>query len=490
MKSTKRTLAMLLAGMILASGFTSCLKKGNDDPAGSKGGKGNGGNATVATDSASGENGNFAVPEGVADDKTFSVYIAHSSVNGNYIAEEETGEEINDKVYQRNAMTEEHTGVKLNFVGSTRPTDGGSQQQETAQVRTLIQAGDNTYDAFVNVQHSGMPALIEEGLFVDWNEIPHINLENPWWYSNVQRDICFGDKIYCMTGDYNLASFSTTECLIFNKTMCDELGLEYPYQAVFDGTWTHDMFVDYIKKATKDLNGDGQIKIEDDRYGFGGWSYEQIQALFAGYGGEAITKDDNNLPVLNIDNELTYTVIDKMLEVFDCEGAFWESKTWGVDDKMFNEGRLLFNDSFISSVPGTRNLEDMDVGFVPYPKLDESQEDYYSRTANISCLTYIPVTNADLDKTGAVLETLAYYGNQLVLPTYFDIILTIKSTRDAESEQMIPIIRNSARFLDQVIGFTGSEIVTADAGNTLSSKIASNVDVWNQKIDKLIEIYE
>ena len=477
MKKQTRALSLILAGIILASGFVSCGKKEE---------KKEGTVQNIETESEF----KLEVPAGIAQDKKFSVYIAHSSVNNNYIAEEETGEDINDAVYQRNALTEQHTGVELEFVGSTRPTDGNSQQQETAQVRTLIQAGDTTYDAYVNVQHSGMPTLIEEGMFIDWNEIPHINLENPWWYSNVQRDICFGNKIFCMTGDYNLASFSTTECLIFNKTMCDELGLEYPYQMVFDGTWTHDKFVDYIKKATKDLNGDGVLKVEDDRYGFGGWQYEQLQALFAGYGGQALAKDDDNMPVLNIDNELTYTVIDKMLEVFANEGAFFEGSTWGVDDKMFNEGRLLFNDSFISSVPGTRSLEDIDIGFIPYPKLDEDQTDYYSRTANISCLTYIPVTNTDLDKTGAVLETLAYYGNQLVLPTYFDIILTIKSTRDAESEEMIPIIRNSARFLDQVIGFTGSEIVTAKQGNTLSSKIASSQDAWETKVETLIEIYE
>ncbi len=478
MKKSVRILALLLSGLMLASGLVSCKKEEEK-----KGGE-------VNVDIPENEGPVLEVPAGIAEGKTFSVYIAHSSVNNNYIREEETGDDLNDSIYQRNALTEQHTGVELNFVGSTRPTDGASQGQETAQVRTLIQSGDDTYDAYINVQHSGMPTLIEEGMFVDWNEIPHVKLENPWWYANVQRDICFGNKIYCMTGDYNLASFSNTECLIFNKTMCDELELEYPYQAVFDGTWTHDMFVEYIKKATKDLNGDGKLDYDNDRYGFGGWQYEQLQALFAGYGGECLIKDEENLPVLNIDNELTYTVVDKMIEVFQNEGAFFEGKTFGIDDKMFNEGRLLFNDSFISSVPGTRSLENIDVGFVPYPKLDEDQEDYYSRTANISCLTYIPVTNQDLDKTGAVLETLAYYGNQLVLPTYFDIILTIKSTRDAESEEMIPIIRNSARFLDQVIGFNGSNIVTAKSGNTLASYIASNQDTWEEKIETLIETYQ
>ena len=435
-------------------------------------------------------NSDLAVPMNVAQGKKFNMYIAHSSNNRNYIANEVTGETINDATYKRNQLTEEYTGASLKFIGTTRPSDGGSQQQESAMIRTLIQAGDDTYDAYVHVQHSGMPTLIEEGLFVNWNDIPYVNIENPWWYANVQRDICFGNKIYCMTGDYNLASFSATECLAFNKKMCDELGLYYPYQSVFNGTWTHDRFIEYIKAATKDLNGDGKLDYENDNYGFGGWQYEQIPALFAGYGGQCIAKDADDLPLFNLDAEHTFTVIDKMLEVFDNGGAFFEGRTYGVDDKMFNEGRLLFNDTFISGIPGMRGNEKVDVGFVPYPKLDEDQEEYYSRTANISCLTYIPVTNNDLETTGAVLETLAYYGNRLVLPAYYDIILTNKSERDVESEQMIPIIKNSSRFMDQVIGFTGANIIVADSGNTLASHIVSNYKQWEAKIEALIEIYE
>lgn len=477
MKNSKRLFALLLSGIILAGALTSCKKdeKKDDKPKGSLD------NLEISQD--------FEVPKGIAEGKTFSLYLALPTVKASYIAEEENGTDLNDSVYLRNQLVEDHTGVDLNFVSTSRTSSGSDQALETSQIRTWIQSGDTTYDAYVHVQHTGMPTLIEEGLFLDWNELPYVNMDNPWWYSNVKRDICFGDKVYCMTGDYNLDSFSVTECLLFNKTLCDELNLEYPYQMVFDGTWTHDKFVEYIKTATKDLNGDGVIDKDNDRMGFGGWQYEQLQALWASYGGEAIAKDDNNLPKLNIDNERTYTVIDKMLEVFDCEGAFYEGKEYGVDDKMFDEGRLLFNDSFISFVPRARNVENIDIGFIPYPKLDEDQENYYSRTANISGLTYIPVTNSDLEKTGAVLETLAYYSTDTVVDTYFDIIITVKSTRDTESEKMIPIIRNSSRFLDQTIGFNGGGIVTANSGNTLSSIIASSKDSWEEKIEDLIELY-
>ena len=75
------------------------------------------------------------------------------------------------------------------------------------------------------------------------------------------------------------------------------------------------------------------------------------------------------------------------------------------------------------------------------------------------------------------------------MPAFFDTILAIKSTRDVESEQMIPIIRNSSRFMDSVIGFNYSSIILSNNGNTLSSMVAANTEAWQIKVDSLIETY-
>lgn len=54
---------------------------------------------------------------------------------------------------------------------------------------------------------------------------------------------------------------------------------------------------------------------------------------------------------------------------------------------------------------------------------------------------------------------------------------------------MIPIIRNSSRFMDTNIGFNFSGIITAKNGNTLASMIASMKDSWDEQIADLIETY-
>ncbi len=427
------------------------------------------------------------LPDGkFLDGDTFNMYHCHGYFDYYDVKDPASGNLMHEAVIQRNEAVEERTGVKLNHVHTPTPQDQGANRDFIA---SLILAGDTTYDAFVHVQHTGMPGLINEGMFVDWNKLPHIDFSKPWWYSNAIRDISFGDKVFAMTGDYNLPTFAVTECLAFNKDLMDELELEYPYQHVFEGTWTHDKFVEYIQAATKDLNGDGQMDYDNDRYGFGGWQYEQVQALYVGYGGQTLIKDDFNLPKLNIYSEQQNRVIDKMIEVFENTGAFYHGSKYGLEDTMFKEGRLLFNDSFLNFVPGMRNY-DIEVGFVPYPKLSEEQENYYSRTANISCLTYIPITLSEerYETVGGALEAMAYYSSKLVLPTYFDTILTVQSTRDVESEQMIPIIKDSCRFMDMAIGFSPEQFVYGGQ-NTLASHWASTKTTYEEKLKTLVQTY-
>jgi len=432
----------------------------------------------------------FSVPKGVCEGEEVNIYLAMPAYRSSYIAEEENVDQLNDAVFRRNALVEEHTGANVNFTLTTTNGRGSDQEAEATKIRTLIQAGDDTYDAFIHAQRSDLFAAFLEDMFVNWYDIPYIELENPWWYTNVIRDSAYGGKLYAMTGDYNLTSFSMTDCLLFNKTMCDELGLDYPYQLVFDGEWTHERFIEYIKSAQKDINGDGRIEYTTDRYGFAGYVYEQVPSLFVGYGGDWVIKGDNSLPMLDIQSEQSYSVIDAMLDIFSLDGAKYVKMEEGSNtaNLMFNEGRLLFKDAYFSNIPATRSLENIDVGFVPYPKLSKDQENYYSRTANLSGLTYIPVTNTNLEATGAVLETMAYFSREMVLDTYFDIILTIKSTRDVESEQMIPIIRNSSKFEDIITEFDLSLIVDKSE-NTLGSYIASMGDILEMRVDEYTEFY-
>ena len=128
---------------------------------------------------------------------------------------------------------------------------------------------------------------------------------------------------------------------------------------------------------------------------------------------------------------------------------------------------------------------------VPYPKLDKDQEEYYSRIVNFSSLTYVPVTNTKLELTSAVLEYMAYLSHRDLIPEFYNVILTVKTSRDVETEEMIDIVRNGARFMDE--NYLNSGIIQrmiTGGSNTLSSNYASQGDAWEIKLADIIEFWE
>ena len=419
------------------------------------------------------------------DGEEFTIYLAHPL--GNFVMEEETGDTVDDAVFDRNRLVEERLGITLTYVESGYDSTGEGQGLGTQSIRSFIMSGDTSNDVFLHVQHSGMPALITEGCFIDWNELPNVNFDKPYWYSNCIRDINYGNKIYTMTGMYNLNILTQSNVLMFNKKICDESQMEYPYQMVLDGTWTVDRFIEMIKTGTRDLNGDTIIDPEVDQFGYWGWLWEQVPALFMGLGGDVLTKDKDNMPVVNIETEQNVNIVEVMNEIFAMDGVAHESVNYGAFDTAFKSGRLLFNHTSIGGVTNFRDMED-DFGFIPYPKLDENQENYSVRIGNCGGLTYIPVTNTRLDLTGAVLEVMSSISYNTIVPAFFDVALTVKATRDTESELMVPIINENASFYDEASGFSIISAVTGNKG--LSTYYAEVKNVVADNVEDIIETYK
>jgi hypothetical protein len=278
--------------------------------------------------------------------------------------------------------------------------------------------------------------------------------------------------------------------LYFNKNLLDVANLEYPYQLVLDGKWTVDVWQKYLTALTRDLNGDGVIEPGVDQTSYWGWGYEQYPAFFMGLGGDAVLKDEKTgKPVLNIYNERTTKLVAKMKEIIAMDGCDIEWSTYGVFNTAFNSGLLGFVHANLNAAAGDgfRAMED-DFGFVPYPKLDETQESYCCRVQNTTCLTYIPITNKDLEFTGACLEVFASISYNTTVPTFFDVVLTVKAARDTESEKMVPVIRESASFYDEAIkGFSVRNAVDSEG---LASYWAGVESAVTQSVqDNIIAVY-
>ena len=482
----KSALAVLLAATLSASALLTSCKK-DEKPTGDD--TKTGGDTTVDTpvseDPLDGDHSPNVPADVKFDGETFSILIG--STGQHMYAEEETSNIVNDTVYNDNLNVEDRFGITLNIVKGGYDATGGGQSEATAQFRSLIEANDTTYHAFMHVQHNGMPQMTLERYFVDWNTLPYIDLEEEWWYQNITKDLCFGDKVYVMTGDY-ARYIDSIDCLVFNKQIFDELGLEYPYQDVLDGTWTWDKFEELVAQGAKDLNGDGQMTKEDDRWGLVGWGYELCPALLVSSGFAPLQKDADNMPVLNQNVDEAHEIYDRIIDLFaDGKKALAETSDYSGQINIFTEGRAMFKDTFMGGITGFSETE-FDFGILPYPKWDADSE-YQNRSSNMTALTYIPVTNANLEMTGAVLEEMAFQGAKNLTPAYFDQVLTVKNTRDVESEAMLPIIKNNARFL--YAGYAPNIIsMVGNRSNTYASAYASNLATYQSDLEDMRALLE
>ena len=479
----KKKLALVLAFLLVLSSF-SLVACSNGDTKNGKGG--NDGEIITELD----PNNRYAttyspnIPyELKFTGETFNFLIG--SIGYHMYAEEENSDLINDTTYRRNNTVADRFGINLNIVKSGFVEDGQGQIDATMHIRSLIESNDTTYHAFSQTQNDGMPQLILEGYFVDWNTVPYINLQDEWWHQNISDDLSFGDKIYVMTGDYALY-LQRINCLLFNKEIFDELGLEYPYQDVLDGTWTWDKFLELVKQGAADLNGDGLMTFEDDQWGLLGWAPELCSAMLVSSGYVALEHDADNMPVLNQNVDEAHEIFDRIINVFkDGQYAWSETQSYADQFALFGEGKVMFKDAFLFHMTSYSDTE-FDFGVLPYPKWDE-ETPYMSRSADVSPLTYIPVTNTNLELTGAVLEEMAYQSAKELTPTFFDIVLTTKSTRDVESEEMLPIIKNSSRFF-----YSGYSpyipAMVATKINTFSSSYAANLSVYQKNLEDMREL--
>ena len=140
--------------------------------------------------------------------------------------------------------------------------------------------------------------------------------------------------------------------------------------------------------------------------------------------------------VINMNQERAVTLTEKAVHLFNQEGVYTE----GTDS--FLTGGALFCAGLLRSAEGFRDMED-DFGFLPSPKLDETQEHYRNLVGDCNLFTVVPVTTAKAEMAGAVLEALNAQTYRTVLPAWYEVTLKCKYSRDLISSDIIDLIHDS-----------------------------------------------
>ncbi len=349
------------------------------------------------------------------------------------VAEELTGEVVNDAVFKRNTETGERYNITIKHTPS-------SHYNSETDAKPLILAGEDAYDLVVphpRVAHQ----YGNEGLVMDWNTMKYVDLSQSWWDQDARQSFQMASGLYTMIGDISYQSVGMSNAMLFNKNYFDDNHLEYPYQMVRDGKWTLDAFMEMAESYATDVDGDGTFT-DNDIYGYATFQWiGPIQAFYSS-GARVIDKNSETYE-FNVYNERSITMFEKYFSLLNSPYALLDATADNSFDCastiLFREGKALFTDVNVSLVLSLREMED-EFGILPWPKLEESDTEYWSNVDAGTNLFTVPITVSDLDRTGLVIETMAILGKEYVIPAYYEVAMKTRDSRDIESAEMLDII--------------------------------------------------
>ena len=132
---------------------------------------------------------------------------------------------------------------------------------------------------------------------------------------------------------------------------------------------------------------------------------------------------------------------------------------WEYSRSFFATDHALFLDGCAFLTSEFRDMES-EYGILPYPKYDENQKDYIHTISSLSSMFALPstyrtdISTASPERTGMILEYMAYKSNEVVLPQYYDTLMKGQRLNSEDDQRMLDIIRTSGRYeFCSVMGF-------------------------------------
>jgi len=474
MKHSRHISILLLSAILLS--LASC---GGDAPA----------NDTQTTTEPVSETeagrGSHGVPDGL-DFKGENFHVLHSAdFTRYYFAEEANGDTMSDAVYNRRIFVES----TLNVTMTDLQVDGA---QIHSAVKSSVMADDGAYDYLMTHCIVSTASLVTDGYLYDYADLPYISLNADWWNLDRMEQLQLGKKMCYGVSDLYIPN---PYIITVNMDLVDQFKLESPYQMVYDNTWTLDNFIAQCKTVAIDLDGDGQITMND----YSGLSVSDpsfLTSFMHGSNQFLMGTGDDGKAALVIDSEKMYVIVDKMYSLASEPGAVWCNTD--ANRPNLKSGRTLYSMTSISAIESYRDYE-LTVGFLPLPKFDEKQEDYM--TLDWGGLTCVPATVKNPEMVGAVLELMSWESANGVIPAYYDITLAGKMANNEDCRNMLDLIFDSVVYdpglnyfgfssgIDSLMYFLGRTVVQKKSTD-FASVYAKNAPAAEKSIASFYEKLE
>lgn len=381
------------------------------------------------------------VPELNFEGADFRTLTQTSTINDFWV-EGETGDILNDAMFNRNRRIEERFNIHFADVYGVDLGD------VSKILKNCVTSGDDAYELVSGqMEQSGNDAL--GGYFMNWYDVPYMDFTAPWYPSNLVDVATVNGKMFIVASDMCMSYVDNTGCFYYDKVKAADYDIPDLYQMVDEGKWTIDQLFTLNRDIYEDL--DGSNSVNDQDY-FGMYAVLDgctVSTYFYGLDQPYVSVKNGEI---NMDLNC-----DKMVSILDKlrEGFFNTPGVWGTTSGLaclqavdaFLGGHTLFTQALVGSARTRLRDSVHEYGILPYPKWDEAQDRYYSAIdAGASILT-VPTTAGHTDMTGAVVHALSAESWKEVMPVYYDLVMDSKCANDEGSIRMLDVIFNS-RIID------------------------------------------
>lgn len=416
----------------------------------------------------------------------------------------ESGALVEKAVFDRNARVEEYLDVEI----ASYPVNGSwpLRDEFIAVLNSAVATTDNSFQ--IVATHSSYNAGLALGDQY-YNLLPlsdSIRLDAPWWSSSWVENATIHDNLFHITGDVSLTMWEELYAVFFNRGMVNDRQEEIGdlYQIVWDDEWTLENMA-ILSDIYEDSNGDDAKNIGDtfglviNRHAMRAFVTScalPIAALNEDGGYDLVFMDEDHAEKV----ETVYTLLYRL--IYENEGTFDSLLTDGDYTEMldiFTSDGSLFMTGTLNNSSALRHAE-MQFGILPFPKYDIDQDTYLSHSYDGLSSFSIPACATEPKMSAHVLDALGAESKHEVIPAYYEVVLQGRVAQDAESKEMLNIIRENLFFDFGFIysdalkgpgtsagpfGFFGDKL--REGKESLSSSWASVCDVYATKLESIME---
>lgn len=413
-------------------------------------------------------------------------FAAESWKTKEVFAEAPNGDKVNDAVFQRNAriaQTYNCTISQETYVA----IDAG------AVLKDSLLAGEYVCD-FIYAKSTNLLSLASSRLLTDMGALDNMDLTKVWWDQSIVKHMNIGGKVFFLSGSAGISDDLSSWACCFNKEFVREYDAELDlYQTARNGEWTVDLMYDIMSNTWRDTNGDGVMTAGRDRFGWVGAYQDNYFMLLAGgltlgnysSNGDISIPDQPKPEILDGWSKLRPLLTSPYREVSDMPSRV-------------REGQATFCTAAVSPVIMKAGLTKVAMGLLPIPKLNETQDKYYTGVYYGMVLVYcIPDTvenstdwqtngfSSGAEQCAYFLEAFSYYSHLILRPAFYEQVVLKQNATDEESAEMVELCLQNKMF-DPVAGFRWGNLVNAFYGCGSSPNYQPNTDI---NYDNLVSTY-